>query len=287
MSKRKITTDIIQPIITRSIHKRTHVTSIHDNNISVLLNERLKQADDMPSLQGWNMGDALRHLCTVDTHLCRMIEQTHVPDILIQANSQMRTPYTALLQSIIYQQIAGSAAKAIYSRLCESLGVSVEDNISPSVVYNATFCQTEIDGKRKMLVNGKVSGLSGQKAKYIQSLTELFMDTNKLKDFDFHSASNDEVFEKLIEVKGVGAWSIHMFMIFHLNRPDVLPTGDLAVRRGVCKLYDLPLTTFEGGKRGENALKERCVHWSPYSTVGALYMWKMSSTTVMEREFDL
>jgi DNA-3-methyladenine glycosylase II len=83
-----------------------------------------------------------------------------------------------------------------------------------------------VDGKNKVTVNNVVVGLSNAKASYIQSLTEHFLDTSLLKDVDFDRLSDEDLCVKLKAVKGLGEWSVHMFMIFYLHRQDVFPVGE-------------------------------------------------------------
>lgn len=80
---------------------------------------------------------------------------------------------------------------------------------------------------------------------------------------------DDTLFSKLMMVKGIGPWSVHMFMIFSLHRPDVLPVGDLGVRKGVQILYGLK-------KIPQPAeMEELCKGWRPYRSAGAWYMWRL------------
>ena len=92
------------------------------------------------------------------------------------------------------------------------------------------------------------------------------------------SAPDELIRERLVAVKGLGAWSVDMFMMFHLQRPNVLATGDLAVRRGICKVYNLSPKALDGGKKGEAEARRICATWAPFSTAGCLYMWKMAET---------
>ena len=236
---------------------------------------------------GWKFHEGLVHLSNVDPALKLIIESTDIPNKLssntnTNTNTNEISPFNALLKSIMYQQLAGAAARSIYNKFCEALHTTPESIITPEMVNSAVFSTEEVGGKNKVVVNGKVPGLSQPKSKYIRSLAEHFTDETKLKNVDFHAIPEDELFSKLLSVNGLGAWSIHMFMMFHLHSQDILPTGDLAVRKGVCNLYNLPLKSFEKGKTGEKEKKERCKHWSPYSTLASLYMWKISSTKVME-----
>lgn len=230
----------------------------------------------------WKLSDALSHLAAVDSSLKKVILEHDIPDRLKPGGGSRFSPYTSLVKSIVYQQIAGAAAESIYKKFCAAVGVSADGDIPCEVVYKAKSRIDFVDGKKKVLINESPSGLSEPKFKYIQSLTEHFMDSAKLKNVNFQSISEEELFSKLIQVKGLGSWSIHMFMMFHLQRPNVLPTGDLGVRRGVCALYNLPPKTFEGGRRGEAEMRERCKHWEPYSSVASMYMWQVVATVVMK-----
>lgn len=79
---------------------------------------------------------------------------------------------------------------------------------------------------------------------------------------------DETLYEKLMSVKGIGPWSVHMFMIFTLHRPDVLPVGDLVVRRGVEKLYGLK------GLPSPEKMEGLCEKWKPYRSVGSWYMYR-------------
>lgn len=191
--------------------------------------------------------------------------------------------FTTLLKSIISQQLSIQVAATIYERFCAAIGVAdKEDNIDPELVQRAQFKQILVEdkstSKMKMAVNNEFVGLSGAKASYIQSLAAHFLDDSLLKGVDFDTLNDEEVFEKLRAVKGLGEWSVHMFMIFHLHRCNVLPVGDLAVRRGICMLYGLPVNTYQKmSNTTASFLKEKCAHWSPYSTLACMYMWKIAS----------
>jgi DNA-3-methyladenine glycosylase II len=85
---------------------------------------------------------------------------------------------------------------------------------------------------------------------------------------------DDEVIAKLIAIKGIGIWSVHMFLLFGLNRPDVLPTGDLGVRKGMQKLYrmrELP---------APSQMMRRAAPWRPYRSVASWYMWRAADGAI-------
>ena len=111
------------------------------------------------------------------------------------------------------------------------------------------------------------AGLSGAKAKYVRSLAEHVI-SGQLELDRLDDQSDEEIMTELTAVKGLGEWTAHMFLLFHLGRPDVLPVGDLGVRRVVERLYGL-----EGLPSAAEleALGER---WRPYRSLAALYLWE-------------
>ncbi|CAM9206324.1 unnamed protein product [Ectocarpus fasciculatus] len=212
-------------------------------------------------------------------HMKRIIEVHDIPNRLFPDDqSSTMKPYNILLKTIVYQQVAGAAASSILNKFISALGVASIDELTPEIVHAADFAVVFVDGKKKIHVNGTAAGLSESKMKYILSLTDHFLDPTKLKDFNFETAGDADIVERLTAVKGLGLWSVHIFMITQLHRPDVLATGDLAVRRSICMVYGLPAKALESGKKGEFEAAKVCAHWSPFATLGCLYMWKIANT---------
>lgn len=119
-------------------------------------------------------------------------------------------------------------------------------------------------------------GVSGQKAGYLVDLArhvqEELLDLKNIKKL-----SDEEVIAALVAVKGIGEWTAHMFLMFHLGRPDVLPIGDLGVRKGMMMAYNLrKLPTPE-------RMHQIAKHWKPYRSAGAWYMWKIADTVNKNR----
>jgi DNA-3-methyladenine glycosylase II len=110
-------------------------------------------------------------------------------------------------------------------------------------------------------------GLSGQKTAYIRDLARHTRDGAVVFD-ELHELPDGEVIERLTQVKGIGVWTVHMFLIFALRRPDVLPTGDLGIRNAIRKAYDLPETPTP---TEVEAMAER---WRPYCSVASWYLWR-------------
>ena len=118
-------------------------------------------------------------------------------------------------------------------------------------------------------------------------MAEHFNDPDCLKDVALDELDDETLESKLVAVKGLGRWSVHMFMIFHLRRANVLATGDLGIRNGMTEFFKLPKKSLEiKGNQGEMRIQTLCQAWKPYSSVGCCLMWKLadaakaSSTTV-------
>ncbi|XVF17907.1 hypothetical protein REPUB_Repub10bG0165100 [Reevesia pubescens] len=192
---------------------------------------------------------ALNHLRTSDPLLATLIS-THPPPKLSPCNS----PFLSLSRSILFQQLATKAANSIYTRFITLCGN--ETNVVPNTVLSFT--------PQKL----REIGVSARKASYLHDLSDKFS-TGVLSDTSILTMDDKMLFQMLTSVKGIGPWSVHMFMIFSLHRPDVLPVGDLGVRKGVQFLYGLkelpkPLQ-----------MEQICEKWRPYRSVGSWYMWRL------------
>jgi DNA-3-methyladenine glycosylase II len=193
------------------------------------------------------MRHAIRHLQTADPILGSIIEQVGAYRI------QFREPgLETLVKSIVYQQLSGRVAQVIFERL---VGAVPGEVLTPESVLSLR------PAKMRAL------GLSRQKIAYIRDLARLTRDG--VLDFGKLPGLPDaEVIERLTQLKGVGVWTAHMFLIFALRRTNVLPTGDLGIRAAIRKAYALP----DLPKPAEiEALGQR---WHPYRTVAAWYLWR-------------
>ncbi len=117
----------------------------------------------------------------------------------------------------------------------------------------------------------RAAGVSRQKASYLKDLARHVVDA-RLDFDDMDALSDDEVIGRLTAVHGIGEWTAHMFLMFQLGRPDILPVGDLGVRKGMQVAYRLrkPPTPARAKKIG--------AAWSPYASVGSWYMWRVADT---------
>jgi DNA-3-methyladenine glycosylase II len=162
--------------------------------------------------------------------------------------------YEELVGSIISQQLSVKAASTIWNRF---LAMYNGKTPTPEQIIN-----TDIEDIRKV-------GASYAKARYIQDLAFHILD-GKLDLAHIATLPNDTVIEQLTAVKGIGEWSAHMFMIFSLGRLDILPWGDLGVRKSMQQLYNLPALP----NKAEMLEVAEQNNWHPYESVAAWYLWK-------------
>lgn len=159
--------------------------------------------------------------------------------------------YGALVRSIVGQQLSVKAARTIYDRLCALYG-----GRTPSP---AELIATEPDQLRSV-------GLSRAKAAYLRDLAE-HVEDGRLDLDALPELPDADVSALLTEIKGLGQWTVDMFLMFHLRRPDVLPVGDLGIRRAVQIAYGL------AGLPSPAELSRLAEPWRPHRTLACLYLW--------------
>jgi DNA-3-methyladenine glycosylase II len=188
---------------------------------------------------------AVIELADRDSTLRRLIEQGR------ETRLQRRgDPFTALARAIVGQQISTRAAQSIWARVNGCVA-----SFAPDVVAAAdhvTLCG---------------AGLSKQKARYLQDLASHFA-TGALDPARWLRMDDESIVEDLTRVKGIGRWTAEMFLIFHLQRPDVLPAGDLGLQKAMSLHYNRgrPLT--------EKKLRRLALPWAPWRTVATWYLWR-------------
>jgi DNA-3-methyladenine glycosylase II len=194
---------------------------------------------------------ARRELSAADPVLGALIEAHGPIDEEGRRRLRPQDEYGALLRSIVGQQLSTKAAATIYGRLVELFGGSTP---APEELLAADPEDL------------RAAGLSRAKVKYLRSLAEHVidgeLDLERLADL-----SDDEVIAQLTAVKGLGRWTADMFLMFHLRRPDVLPVGDLGIRRAVERAYglaELPMA---------DELERIAEPWRPHRTLACLYLW--------------
>jgi len=195
--------------------------------------------------------EALEHLRAADDVMARLIDEHGPLDIEARRRDRPADAYGALLRSIVGQQLSTAAARTIYGRM-----IALFDGKAPSP-------QQLLDADPDAI---RAAGLSRPKIAYLRSLAEHVL-SGELELDRLGELSDEEVTRDVTAVKGLGRWTADMFLIFHLGRPDVLPVGDLGVRRAVERLYGLE--TLPSAEELER-LGER---WRPYRSLASLYLW--------------
>ncbi|KAI9274081.1 DNA glycosylase [Helicostylum pulchrum] len=178
-------------------------------------------------------------------------------------------PFMSLTRSIVYQQIHGKAAASIYARFLNLFDPP-----------NETWFPTPAQVLAKNDTELRSAGLSGRKAEYIRNLA-LHFENGSITPDKFNQMSDTEISTQLCAVKGIGQWTVDMFLMLDLHHPDVLPLGDLAVRKGVAKHFGLKLPTDKKKIFPDAAEMLRLTDiWRPYRTLGSWLMWRISNIVV-------
>ena len=189
------------------------------------------------------LNQSIQHLLK-DNKLKDLINKYPIPKFASNNNY-----FDALSKSIIYQQLSGKVAKIIYTRF---LALFKKDSPGPE-----QYLKINNSDLRKI-------GLSKQKINYINNLSNFFINNNVSR---LKSLSEQEVTNELISIKGIGQWTIDMFMMFTLCKTDILPVGDLGIKKAFKYLYDLQELP------SEEFMKEKSSDWQPYRTIACCYLW--------------
>ncbi len=213
----------------------------------------LGSVDAPPTAKLWAFDHkaAIEHISKNDARLARLISKC----VEFQLDIELaQSPYEALLEAIVYQSISGKAAATIFARI-EALGAN-------------GCCPTpqEILRIRKSVL--RKAGLSFAKIEAAKDLAQKTIEGIVPTLADAEKMSDEELVERLDSVRGIGAWTVEMFLIFRLGRPDVLPIHDYGVQKGFALTYakkQIP-KPHELAKFGER--------WRPYRTVASWYMWR-------------
>ena len=160
--------------------------------------------------------------------------------------------FAALVRSIVYQQLSGRVAKVIFERLVAALPGG---ELTPPAIMKLTPLRM------------RKCGLSKQKTAYIRDLAQKTI-RGKVKFEALRELGDEAVIENLTQVKGIGVWTAHMFLMFALERPDVLPTGDLGIRSAIRKAYGLAELP------DPEQIAELAAPWRPYCSIASWYLWR-------------
>ncbi len=204
-----------------------------------------------PPTPPFDLAEATKSLAERDEKLKLLIAESQPFQM---SADELESPYEALLEAIAYQSISGKAAATIFARI-KALS-STGRAPSPKEMLKL----------RKQAL--RKAGLSGAKVLAMKDLAKKTIEGVVPSLADAQKLSDEELVKRLTSVRGIGAWTVEMFLIFRLGRPDVLPIHDLGVQKGWSITY---------GKKRKPKPKELLAfgeRWRPYRTVASWYMWR-------------
>jgi DNA-3-methyladenine glycosylase II len=195
----------------------------------------------------------LAHLRRSDPVLAAVIEEVgKLPDPR-EGRPELHDHYGALVRAIVGQQLSVSAARSIYNRLT--------DRFAGRPPTPREILDEEPEELRA------AAGLSRAKVGYLRSLAQHTL-SGELELERLDELDDESVIAELVAVKGLGTWTAHMFLMFHLQRPDVLPVGDLGIRKAIERAYELD------GLPDAPQMEEIALPWRPHRTLACRYLWR-------------
>lgn len=200
------------------------------------------------------VSEAAAYLCKTDPVLLPIIKRSGLCTIRPNTNY-----YEELVDAIISQQLSVHAARAIEQRFR-----GLFDGAFPTATQ---ILSVDIETLRSI-------GLSRAKATYVLDLAQHILD-DKLQFDRLDLLSNEQVIAELTAVKGIGIWTAHMFLMFCMGRPDVLPVGDLGIRNGIRRLYGF----IDAPTPDQITSLAEANHWHPYESIASWYIWRAIDST--------
>jgi DNA-3-methyladenine glycosylase II len=254
----------------------------------------MPRAISAPRPPRYDTDAAIAQLTAADPKLGRLIQRAG-PFTLRVASAQ--SPFEALVESIVYQQLHGKAAATIHRRLLESFGPTLtapslaaaippigsaapQSSGAPSLTVPSSRVGTHptpqqiLDCPNAQL---RAAGLSANKALALRDLAAKTLDGTVPTLAHIRRMSDAAILEHLTQVRGIGVWTVHMLLIFRLGRPDVLPTSDYGVRKGFALTFgklkatdkvtplDLPTPA---------EMEKRAKKWTPWRSIASWYLWR-------------
>ncbi|KAJ2555006.1 hypothetical protein EV175_002396 [Coemansia sp. RSA 1933] len=236
------------------------------------------------------MDEAVRFLKDADPKLARIIDNTAEKcSMALPRDSSSNTSYISLCQSIIYQQLAGKAAEAILLRFLKRYGTPKSPAVKQALSDASSSAASSLGAKDFIFPTAeqvasfdvdemKAVGLGQRKAEYLKEVAQNFSN-GTLSEEMLEAKTDEEVSKALVSIRGIGQWTADMFLMFHLKRPNVLPTLDLAVRKAMCSHFGVPF-----GKKTptHDQMIKLGEIWEPYRSVATWYMWRSLSTVTQD-----
>ncbi|KAK3722720.1 3-methyladenine DNA glycosylase [Vermiconidia calcicola] len=221
------------------------------------------------------LDEACAHLIKVDEKLRTVVEKHHCRIFSPEGLAEKIDPFRSLASGIMAQQVSGAAAKSIKNKF---VGLFPPESCPTGFPTPELVAQTSLPRLRE-------AGLSQRKAEYIHGMAEKVRDRELTAEF-LMNGSDEEVMEKLVAVRGLGRWSVEMFMCFGLKRMDVFSTGDLGVQRGMAAYMgrDVAKLKAKGGGKwkymSEKDMLDVSERFSPYRSLFMWYMWRIEDVEV-------
>lgn len=192
---------------------------------------------------------AVNHLKRVDPKMAAVIDAVGPCRFVAKSEG---THFEYLTRAIVFQQLSGKAATTIHGRFC-----ALFDEERPVAKRLLALTDDEL----------RTAGVSRQKASYLRDLSER-VHAQAIPIDVLHDLPDDEILAALTSVKGIGRWTVHMFLMFRLGRLDVLPELDLGIQKGMQRAYRMrklptPKRVLEVGAK-----------WAPYRSIAAWYLWR-------------
>jgi DNA-3-methyladenine glycosylase II len=191
------------------------------------------------------------HISKIDAKIRPLIKEHGIINFQIDGD-----PFESLVEAIISQQLNGPVARAIFGKL-------------KTLVSSGTISAKGLE--RVSVPKLRKAGVSPQKIRYLKDLTARVLE-GQLNLHDLTSKPDDEVIRQLDEVKGIGPWTAHMFLLFTLGRTDVLPVDGLGIQKSIQRVYSL--------RKRPNAerINKIAESWHPYCSIASLYLWHAKET---------
>ncbi|OAI43890.1 hypothetical protein AYO38_10275 [bacterium SCGC AG-212-C10] len=217
---------------------------------------------------------AIAHLMVADPVMADVIAANG--PFMLRADPE--DPFLSLCRSITYQQLSGKAAGTIFSRFLNAASDGAIGDVPRTGSSGEPLRATGLTPARVLALSDeefRAVGMSRQKTASLRDLAAHF-DRGELSAHLFHEWEDDEIIAHLTQVRGIGRWTAEMHLMFHLGRPDVLPTNDVGINRAMMKVYGL-----EAMPKPADVLRIG-EPWRPWATVACWYLWRSEDVKLPE-----
>lgn len=196
---------------------------------------------------------ARRHFKKTDPQFYNAIKPLKINDFGEHGKGDI---YHALIRAIMGQQLSVKASQTIYDRFLQLFESGYPD-AERLITFDDQLLRTK--------------GVSRQKAGYVKNVAQFFIDENWLTK-EIGDIPDEDLITRLPTIKGVGIWTVQMVLMFTLNRPDIFPVDDLGIQNAMRTIYNIESV----GRAFKKEIKERSAVWSPYRTIGCMYLWRFT-----------